>query len=90
MHTRRALKTCPGGHGFDVQDGRQTPNIETMPIWAFFRCLAGRDVVDRIVNKRQCSAGEEVVDARQASKSCPDGRGFNVRGMERWWTLAEH
>jgi len=44
-----------------------------MPIWAFF----------------PCSAGEEMVDVHQASKPCPDGHGFDVRGVERWWTLTE-
>ena len=71
VHTCQASKTCPGGHGFDVRDGRQTPNIETMPIWAFFRCSAGRDVVDRIVNK--C----------QASKPCPSGHFFDVQRVKK-------
>ena len=56
----QASKTCPHGHGFDVRDGRQTLNIETMPRWALFRCSAGGEVVDR------CSAGE--VDSRWTAR----------------------
>ena len=63
-------------------------SIENVPKWAQFRC-SGRltDAEHRNhahLGSYPMLAGEEVVDRHQASKTCPNGHGFDVRdGRQR-------
>jgi len=53
---------------------RDTPSIESMPTWAFFRCLAGGN----------------AVGTRRTSKTRLCGHGLDVREVRRCRRRAEH
>ena len=59
----RASDNCPDGHGFDARRLSTVPNIETVPIWARFRCSPS---IHHLPASKTCPDGH-VFDARRLS-----------------------
>ena len=78
--TRRTLKKCPDGHGFDAQCLSTILNIEIMPIWAHFHNHPEhRNCAHLGTFSMLCVC--PPLPIRRTSKKCPDGHGFDARRL---------
>ena len=95
--TRQASMMCPSGHVFDARRLSTIPNIETVPIWARFRCSVSIHHLPTRRASKKCP-DEHVFDARgvhyfpipQTSKPCPSGHGFDARRVSTTSLPAKH